>query len=166
MRNGWALAVVVVAALALPLAPGARSLAGSPTCSKVESAAGDVGSFLRLKTCSAYFAGSDRYRPARYRLLSGSLPPGLTLWGDGEPAAQIDGTPKKAGVYRFTVAATDALGGRATGAYTVEIHPRLCCPEDRWAGPRWGCRYWGKVAARGGKPPYTLRGILAARPDP
>ena len=143
-RVGAAVAVLAVV-LATPFAAAAP---GSPSCSKAESAEGDVGSYLRVKTCSAYFAGADRYRPARYRLVSGSLPPGLELWGDGAPAAQVDGTPRKAGVYRFTVAATDALGGRATGSYTVQIHPRLVLPGGSLGRATAGAPYWNRVSAR------------------
>jgi hypothetical protein len=149
---GAAVAVVAVV-LATPFAAAAP---GAPSCSKVETAEGDVGSYLRVKTCSAYFAAADRYRPARYRLVSGALPPGLTLWGDGSPAAQVDGVPRKAGVYRFAVAATDALRGRATGTYTVQIHPRLVLPGGALGRATVGASYWRRVSARGGKPPYTF----------
>jgi hypothetical protein len=150
-----ALAVVAVAAvgLAVPLASAAP---GAPSCSKPATAEGDVGSYLRVRTCSAYLAGGNRYRPARYRLVSGSLPPGLALWGDGSPAAQVDGMPRKAGTYRFTVAATDALGGRATGSYTVHIHPRLELAGGSLGSAAVGVPYWKAVGVRGGKPPYRF----------
>src|SRR4051812_10217249 len=75
------LAAVVAGAVAVSLAAGAgaRVPAGGPTCSHVASVDGDVGSFLRVPTCRPYFAGGDRYRPARFRLVAGSLPPGLSL---------------------------------------------------------------------------------------
>src|SRR5262249_3570237 len=119
--------------------------------------AGDVGSFLRVKTCSAFLASKERYRPARYRLVSGALPPGLSLWGSGEPAAQIDGVPRKGGVYRFTVEAADALGHRATRAYTVQINARLVL-SGGLLGSRAtiGAPYWAKVTATGGAPPYRF----------
>ena len=100
-------------------------------------------------------SSADRYRPARFRLVSGSLPPGLSLWGDGASAAQVDGTPRKAGVYRFTIAAVDALGRRAQGAYTVQIHPELVLPGGKLGPAVAGAPYWARVTASGGKPPYT-----------
>jgi hypothetical protein len=117
-----------------------------------------VGSFLRVRTCTPYFASADRYRPARFRLVGGSLPPGLSLWGDGEPAAQVDGTPRKVGSYRFTIEAADAAGRHVRATYTVEIHPRLVLPGGtlRPSRARVGVPYRTTVTARGGKPPYTF----------
>jgi hypothetical protein len=153
MRFGRVLVLLALAAL-LP-AGSASGGGGAPKCPAAATAAGDVGSFVRVSTCSAYFASKDRYRPARYRLVSGSLPPGLSLWGDGEPAAQVDGVPRRVGVYRFTVEATDAAGGRATGTYAVEIHPRLELPLRSLGSATVGRPYWGRIFARGGKPPYS-----------
>ena len=154
MRTCPLLAVAAAVALAIGAAHAAAA-PGGPTCSTGGSFEGDVGSFLRIATCRPYFVSADRYRPARFRLVSGSLPPGLSLWGDGASAAQVDGTPRRAGVYRFTIAAVDALGRRAQGAYTVQIHPELVLPGGMLGPAVAGAPYWARVTASGGKPPYT-----------
>ena len=143
--------------------------AGGPTCcSRSTPVAGDVGSFLRVPTCRPSFVSADRYRPARFRLVSGLAAAGALALGRRRDAAQVDGTPRRAGVYRFTIAATDALGGRATGHYTVQIHPELVLPGGKLGPAAAGAPYWARVAASGGKPPYTYGAFsldgLDARP--
>jgi hypothetical protein len=155
MRSVAILVLVVVATL-VGSTPAHAAASGPPTCSADTEAEGDVGSFLRLTTCSPYFVRDNAYVPARYRIVNGALPPGLSLWGDGGPAAQIDGKPTTPGVYHFTIVATDSLGGRASGRYTVEVFPRLVLPGGPLQPPAvLGAQYSANVSASGGKPPYT-----------
>ena len=154
-------AVVLAAAVAVGVAHAAG---GGPTCSQEGEVAGDVGSFLRVETCRPNFASADRYRPARFRVVDGALPPGLTLWGDGGVAARVDGVPLRVGTYRFTIAATDAAGRRTSAAYTVRIDPRLALKGGALrSGPAAVDRpYWSSIAASGGRPPYSYAGSPAA----
>ena len=55
--------------------------------------------------------------PYSYTVLSGSLPPGLSLGSGGG----ITGTPSAAGAYSFTVQATDATPNTGTRAYTINV---------------------------------------------
>ncbi len=55
--------------------------------------------------------------PVTLKLLSGALPPGLSLSPDGT----IVGTPVKDGTYTFTVRADDEEGGFGIGAITIRI---------------------------------------------
>ena len=155
MRIGLAPAALAAVALAVGAVHAAAAAPGGPTCAPGGSFEGDVGSFLRIPTCRPSFVSADRYRPARFRLVSGSLPPGLSLWGDGASAAQVDGIPRRAGVYTFTIAAVDALGRRAQGTYTARIHPRLVLAGGKLSPAVAGAPYWARVTASGGKPPYT-----------
>ena len=50
--------------------------------------------------------------------VAGSLPPGFTLSQAGGTISGVTNTP---GIYSFTLAVTDALGGRATQAASIEI---------------------------------------------
>jgi hypothetical protein len=127
---------------------------GSPACART-TGDGDVDSFVRLETCRPYYATPRSYFPADYSVVAGKLPPGLELWGDGAAAAQLDGVPTRRGVYRFTIEATDALGGRARGTYTVRIYPKLVLPGRRLPSTKLGADYSAQISARGGKPPYT-----------
>jgi large repetitive protein len=60
------------------------------------------------------------YSPLRYSwtLVSGSLPPGLTL---RECTGYIDGTPTAAGTYTFTLKATDRAGNYQTKEFQICI---------------------------------------------
>ena len=53
-------------------------------------------------------------------LLSGSLPPGLTLNSDGT----ITGTPAMTGTYTFTARVSDPVEGVSTREYTIKITPK------------------------------------------
>jgi hypothetical protein len=54
-----------------------------------------------------------------FTLVSGSLPPGLSL----SAAGLLSGTPTTAGTASFTVAASDATGAVTSHAYTLTINP-------------------------------------------
>jgi hypothetical protein len=95
--------------------------------------------------------------PASFRLVAGSLPPGLQLWGDGAPAAQLNGTPAKAGVYSFRIEATDAFGHSASRTYTVTIHSKLVLPGGGLGNAYEGRFFSATVSASGGVPPYTYK---------
>lgn len=51
-------------------------------------------------------------------VLSGNLPPGLTM----DPSGLISGTPTQDGVYAFTVSAEDANGFNAEADYTITVN--------------------------------------------
>jgi hypothetical protein len=56
-----------------------------------------------------------------WKLLTGTLPPGLALGADG----RITGTPTATAFRSFTVEVTDASGAKATKALTLKINPAL-----------------------------------------
>jgi hypothetical protein len=58
------------------------------------------------------------FPPYTWTLLSGSLPPGLSL---GPSTGIITGTPTTAGTYTFTVEATDSLSNIATNTFSITI---------------------------------------------
>jgi hypothetical protein len=61
--------------------------------------------------------------PYEWSVLSGRLPPGLTLDPMGTPDTRIRGTPREAGAFSFRVEATDAAGNRAREAFFLEVRP-------------------------------------------
>lgn len=59
--------------------------------------------------------------PTTYTLNSGSLPPGLTLNNVSADVGSVTGTPTTAGVYTFTLLATNAYGSAVSPTYTITI---------------------------------------------
>lgn len=55
--------------------------------------------------------------PYGWAVLSGSLPPGMTLTTEGT----LSGTPTTAGSYSFSVQATDRNGATGTGVFTITV---------------------------------------------
>jgi large repetitive protein len=68
----------------------------------------------------ARLATSGGQRPVRWTRLSGALPRGLTL---NPRTGVLAGTPRSAGTFRFTLRATDALGGSARKAFRLVVAP-------------------------------------------
>jgi hypothetical protein len=58
--------------------------------------------------------------PFSWTLAGGALPPGLTVFSNG----QIFGTPTATGTFTFTVKVTDANGQTATQAFSLTISPQ------------------------------------------
>ena len=65
--------------------------------------------------------------PFTWVVLSGALPPGLALNGSTTSATYIEGTPTTAGVYNFTLQATDTLSRVASVALTMSVNTETAC---------------------------------------
>ena len=63
-------------------------------------------------------AAAGGVRPVRWAKATGVLPPGLRL---APGTGVLSGTPRTAGTYRFTLRATDALGGTARKAFRLTV---------------------------------------------
>jgi Putative Ig domain len=147
--------VAGAALLIVAAAPGGRLTAGPPTCAPSTTRAADVGTFVKIETCAPFFRSATSYLPATFRVVSGALPPGLSLQGDDQVAAQVGGTPKAVGTYTFTIGASDALGHRTSGTYTIQVHPRLVFSGAVLPRAVMGVSYTATISASGGDPPYT-----------
>lgn len=76
--------------------------------------AGTVGTAYHVN-----FFADGGVQPYTWSILSGQLPPGLTL--AATPPAGLSGTPTTAGTYTFTVAVTDKTGTRTTEPASITI---------------------------------------------
>ncbi len=94
---------------------------------------------------------SDSDRGADWRVVGGELPGGLEL---GTQSGVIFGTPSAAGVFEFTVRATDG-GRRGTIAHTLVVVEGLSLDTSLSPG-RVGEVYSDALAATGGTAPYTF----------
>lgn len=65
--------------------------------------------------------------PFTWVVLSGALPPGLALNGSTSAATYIEGTPTTAGIYNFTLQATDTLSRVASVALTMTVNTETAC---------------------------------------
>ncbi|MEW5767239.1 MAG: putative Ig domain-containing protein [bacterium] len=93
--------------------------------------------------------------PYTWSILSGSLPPGLSLTS-GTPNATISGTPTTAGTYNFTVRVTDAASQTNDQPLSIIINPAgLNITTTSLPGGRVGTTYSQTVSATGGTTPYT-----------
>ena len=78
-------------------------------------------------------AATGGTQPSSFSLLSGNLPPGLTL----SPNGVITGTPTAAGTYNFTLQATDSttpVAQTASQPLGLTIAPPGGCPCTIWGG--------------------------------
>ena len=85
-----------------------------------------------------------------YSLLSGALPPGLSLLSTSN--GQIGGTPTAVGTFNFTMKAADAFGDSNTQAYTITVsYPALSITSPATLPTGYaGAAYSQTLAATGG----------------
>jgi len=103
---------------------------------------------------STTLEATDGTTPYTWSILSGSLPPGLTLSGAGV----ISGTPTQDGSYNFTVQVTDSDNPQriATKSLTITINPNK--PRITTEFLNYGTQnqaYAANLSATGGLTPYT-----------
>jgi large repetitive protein len=86
-----------------------------------------------------YINASNNDAADRFSIVSGSLPPGLTMPAYlGVADTVIEGDATQAGTYTFVVQATDPNGGLSSNqAYSITA-ANLACPTDVSGGPATG----------------------------
>ena len=102
---------------------------------------------------SASLAASGGVPPYTWKIISGSLPTGLTLSATGE----ITGTPTASGPANFTVQVTDSQMHQASAQLSINILPPpvlQITTTSLPAGPQ-GQAYYAVLGATGGVPPYS-----------
>lgn len=75
---------------------------------------GNVGSNF-----NSTFIAQQGTPPYTFAVTAGALPPGLALGGPGNQ--NLSGNPTTAGLYNFTITATDSLGATGSRAYALRI---------------------------------------------
>src|SRR5208282_1482978 len=98
--------------------------------------------------------------PYTFSIVSGSLPPGLTL---NTSTGAITGTPTTAGTYNFTAQVVDSQGNTATSSCSIVVSPALTlsCPTGM---AQVGVAYSSALVASGGVAPYTFSIISGSLP--
>ena len=116
---------------------------------------GNVGTFFNEYVSSS---GGRGPTPYTWKLVSGSLPSGLSIQNFGVYSVQIAGTPDQTGTSTFTLQVTDGAGDTAQQAFTLTVDPPTplvitsgtCCPNGTV-----GTAYHTNFFASGGVQPYT-----------
>jgi len=127
------------------VAPSALTM----SCGSCGSGKGTAGTAY-----SANMSATGGTAPYTYSLVSGTLPPGLTLSGTGA----ISGTPTTAGTYQFATKVVDAKGKTDATTCTIVV---VGAPVNLSCGPcsagkaTVGAAYSASMSATGGKGPYT-----------
>jgi large repetitive protein len=106
-----------------------------------------------------FFSGGGA-APYTWALISGKLPPGLTLQTDsccGPRYAndELAGTPTTAGTYTFTMQVSDYDGQQATQQFSLIIYLPLQVSTTTLPAGTVGVAYSRDLIAQGGVPPYT-----------
>src|SRR4029079_1619210 len=99
--------------------------------------------------------------PYRFVLLTGSLPPGLTL----SSAGVLSGTPTTPGTFGFMIQATDAAGCSGALSYSVAIAAcNVTIAPPTLPGGSVGVAYSQMLIASGGAAPYNFAVTAGAPP--
>ncbi len=102
---------------------------------------------------SSALTASGGVAPYTFSIISGSLPPGLTL---NASTGAITGTPTTAGTYNFTAQVVDSKGNTATASCSIVVSSSaltLSCPTGT---AQLGAAYSSALVASGGVAPYTF----------
>ncbi len=164
---------LLVLLLALPLlvlgAPSAQAQAATCTIDPIDpqdpTLTGQVGTeftvFITVTGCSSSF------RTPTFRLVDGKLPPGTKVFDFATATGLINGVPKTAGVFTFTVQVKDETRATDTETFTVEILPAEAptitteALSDGTVGEFYCC---GNLFADGGVRPFTWSVVAGALP--
>jgi len=149
--------------------PGSRAytmLVAAPLCPAISLLpvtlpTGPIGS-----PYSQAVTASGGQAPYSYVVSSGALPSGLTL---GLNSGIVAGTPTTAGIFSFTITATDANACPGSRAYVIAI-AAVVCPAITLAPATLppsviGVPYSQVLVASGGVPPYAYSVTSGALPN-
>jgi hypothetical protein len=98
--------------------------------------------------------------PFTFAVMSGVLPPGLTLTSSGV----LGGTPTKAGSYAFTVSATGAGSQSGSRAYSLTVYPPVVVAPTTLPAGMVGKAYSQTLTASGPPGPFTFAVSAGALP--
>lgn len=104
--------------------------------------------------------------PYTWALLSGSLPPGLSLdTGQTDLDTDITGTATQTGLFQFTVRITDTFTGlHYDRTFTIEVVPVVTLRTRFIDVGNIGSSYIGRILALGGIGPYTWEHVSGTLP--
>lgn len=141
------------------------SVAICPACNPITLSPSTLPNGTLGAAYSQTITASGGTAPYSFTLVSGSLPPGLSLSTSGA----LTGTPTSAGSFTFTVRATDSAGCFGSRVYTIVINP-AACPTITLSPTTLPAAIAGTpygpvtITATGGTGPYTFAVTAGALP--
>ncbi|MDE1160688.1 MAG: putative Ig domain-containing protein [Acidobacteriaceae bacterium] len=113
-------------------------------------------------TYTASVSASGGTSPYSWTLLSGTLPPGLTLSATGA----VSGSPTTVGTYTFVAKVTDANSTSANGTYTIKVSAanNLVITSGTLPDGTVNVAYQQTLAITGGTSPYSCSVTTGALP--
>ena len=146
--------------VAVPVAPGAATSLRVQNTPIVLAPVNLPNPTVGFAYAQAITAGSG-VAPFTFSVVSGSLPPGLTL----TPAGSLEGTPGTVGSFSFTVQVADVADVRGTRPYTVTVScPVIALSPPTLPDAQVGVPYATTITAAGGNAPYTFAVTQGALP--
>ncbi len=99
-------------------------------------------------------------KPVQFSIVSGQIPPGLTLFTQGVASGGITGRPTTEGLFTFTIQVKDQTGARDSESFSIRINPPreliITNQSDALSPGTVGQFYCcGNLFADGGVPDYT-----------
>jgi large repetitive protein len=129
----------------------------APAFSNTTLAAGIIGG-----SYSVTITVNGGQAPYTFGVMSGQLPPGLTL---NQGTGQISGTPGQVGSFSFVLQVRDAGGGQGQGTFLIVIGNALTITTAPvLPGASLSVAYQVTLAAAGGQSPYTWSATAGALP--
>lgn len=159
---------LLVLLLALPILVLSAPPAQAATCTidpQDGPVTGQVGTeftfFVTVTGCA-----SSNKQPS-FRVVDGRVPPGTRLFDFAGSSGLINGVPKTAGTYTFTVQVKDETRATDTETFTIEILPPeapTITTEALSSGTVGEFYCCGNLFASGGVQPYTWSVVAGALP--
>jgi hypothetical protein len=109
------------------------------------------------RSYSETLTASGGQAPRSFAIVSGSLPPGLTISSSGGITGTIDTTAAVNSPYNFTVEVTDSLGLKSSQvSYSIPVSVPARFKDAVLPPARQGARYVAVPTWLGGVPPFTF----------
>ncbi len=101
--------------------------------------------------CSQALLATGGHSPLIWSIVTGTLPPGLTL---NTGSGLIQGIPTTSGLFSFSVRVNDSGGAADTAALSINVAPRLSISTTSLPNGKVGQTYSQALLAVGGSAPF------------